>query len=191
MSYLVLGLLLFLGIHSIRIVADGWRMARVARLGENRWKGLYSLASALGLGLVVWGYGLSRAEPVVLWVPPGWTRHLAALLTLPAFILIAAAYVPGSRIKAAVGHPMVAGVKVWAIAHLLSNGNLADVLLFGAFLIWAGADFRSARQRDRAAGVSYRPGTAARDGLVVAAGTGVWALFAGFAHLWLIGVRPY
>ncbi|MBK7135556.1 MAG: NnrU family protein [Rhodocyclales bacterium] len=191
MSYLVLGLLLFLGIHSIRIVADGWRMARVARLGENRWKGLYSLASALGLGLVVWGYGLSRAEPVVLWVPPGWTRHLAALLTLPAFILIAAAYVPGSRIKAAVGHPMVAGVKVWAIAHLLSNGNLADVLLFGAFLIWAVADFRSARQRDRAAGVSYRPGTAARDGLVVAAGTGVWALFAGFAHLWLIGVRPY
>ena len=191
MSYLVLGLLLFLGIHSIRIVADGWRMARVARLGENRWKGLYSLASALGLGLVVWGYGLSRAEPVVLWVPPGWTRHLAALLTLPAFILIAAAYVPGSRIKAAVGHPMVAGVKVWAIAHLLSNGNLADVLLFGAFLIWAVADFRSARQRDRAAGVSYRPGTAARDGLVVAAGTGVWALFAGFAHLWLIGVLPY
>ena len=191
MSYLVLGLLLFLGIHSIRIVADGWRMARVARLGENRWKGLYSLASALGLGLVVWGYGLSRAEPVVLWVPPGWTRHLAALLTLPAFILIAAAYVPGSRIKAAVGHPMVAGVKVWAIAHLLSNGNLADVLLFGAFLIWAVADFRSARQRDRAAGVSYRPGTAARDGLVVAAGTGVWTLFAGFAHLWLIGVRPY
>ena len=191
MSYLVLGLLLFLGIHSIRIVADGWRMARVARFGENRWKGLYSLASALGLGLVVWGYGLSRAEPVVLWVPPGWTRHLAALLTLPAFILIAAAYVPGSRIKAAVGHPMVAGVKVWAIAHLLSNGNLADVLLFGAFLIWAVADFRSARQRDRAAGVSYRPGTAARDGLVVAAGTGVWALFAGFAHLWLIGVRPY
>ena len=191
MSYLVLGLLLFLGIHSIRIVADGWRMARVARLGENRWKGLYSLASALGLGLVVWGYGLSRAEPVVLWVPPGWTRHLAALLTLPAFILIAAAYVPGSRIKAAVGHPMVAGVKVWAIAHLLSNGNLADVLLFGAFLLWAVADFRSARQRDRAAGVSYRPGPAARDGLVVAAGTGVWALFAGFAHLWLIGVRPY
>jgi len=191
MSYLVLGLLLFLGIHSIRIVADGWRTAHVAHLGENRWKGLYSLASALGLGLVVWGYGLSRAEPVVLWVPPGWTRHLAALLTLPAFVLIAAAYVPGSRIKAAVGHPMVAGVKVWAIAHLLSNGNLADVLLFGAFLVWAVADFRSARQRDRAAGVSYRSGSAARDGMVIAAGAGVWALFAGFLHLWLIGVRPY
>lgn len=191
MTYLVLGLLLFLGTHSIRIVADGWRTTQVSRLSLNRWKRLYSLASALGLGLIVWGYGLARAEPVALWVPPGWTRHLAALLTLPAFILVAAAYVPGSRIKPAVGHPMVAGIKVWAVAHLLSNGNLADVLLFGTFLLWAVADFSSARRRDRAAGVVYRTGSAARDGLVIAAGTGVWALFAGFAHLWLIGVRPY
>jgi uncharacterized membrane protein len=191
MTFLVLGLILFLGTHSIRLVADGWRTAQVGRFGLNRWKGLYSVASALGLGLVVWGYALARAEPMALWAPPGWTRHLAALLTLPAFILIAAAYVPGSRIKAAVGHPMVAGVKVWAIAHLLSNGNLADVVLFGAFLLWAVLVFRSARQRDRAAGVRYRPGTAARDGMAIAAGTGVWALFAGFLHLWLIGVRPY
>ena len=123
MTLLILGLILFLGMHSIRIVADDWRTARVAQFGENGWKGLYSLASALGLALVVWGYGLARAEPVVLWAPPGWTKHVAALLTLPAFILIAAAYVPGNRIKAAVGHPMVAGVKVWAIAHLLSNGR--------------------------------------------------------------------
>lgn len=191
MTFLILGLLLFLGTHSLRIVADGWRAQRIARLGENGWKGLYSLASALGLGLVVWGYGLARAEPVVLWAPPGWTRHLAALLTLPAFILIAAAYLPGNRIKAAVGHPMVAGVKVWAIAHLISNGNLADALLFGAFLLWAVADFRSARQRDRAAGVRYPAGSAARDGMVIAAGAGAWALFAGFLHAWLIGVRPY
>ncbi|MBA3902545.1 MAG: hypothetical protein C0522_02540 [Rhodocyclaceae bacterium] len=126
MTLLLLGLLLFLGTHSIRIVADSWRADRVAHLGENHWKGLYSLASAAGLALIVWGYGLARAEPVALWAPPGWTRHLAALLTLPAFILIAAAYVPGNRIKAAIGHPMVAGVKIWAIAHLLSNGNLAD-----------------------------------------------------------------
>ena len=191
MTLLILGLILFLGMHSIRIVADDWRTARVAQFGENGWKGLYSLASALGLALVVWGYGLARAEPVVLWAPPGWTKHVAALLTLPAFILIAAAYVPGNRIKAAVGHPMVAGVKVWAIAHLLSNGNLADVLLFGAFLAWAVLDFRSARQRDRAAGVRYATGSGARDGMAIAAGIGAWALFAGFLHLWLIGVRPY
>ncbi|MCZ7653699.1 MAG: NnrU family protein [Rhodocyclaceae bacterium] len=191
MTLLILGLILFLGMHSIRIVADDWRTARVAQFGEKGWKGLYSLASALGLALVVWGYGLARAEPVVLWAPPGWTKHVAALLTLPAFILIAAAYVPGNRIKAAVGHPMVAGVKVWAIAHLLSNGNLADVLLFGAFLAWAVLDFRSARQRDRAAGVRYAAGRGARDGIAIAAGIGAWALFAGFLHLWLIGVRPY
>lgn len=191
MTILILGLILFLGMHSIRIVADGWRARQVARLGENGWKGLYSLASALGLGLVVWGYGLARAEPIVLWAPPVWTKHVAALLTLPAFVLIAAAYVPGNRIKAAVGHPMVAGVKVWAIAHLLSNGNLADVLLFGAFLAWAVLDFRSARQRDRAAGVRYAAGSLARDGFATAAGIGAWALFAGFLHLWLIGARPY
>ena len=191
MSYLVLGLLLFLGTHSIRIAADGWRTARVARLGENRWKGLYSLASALGLGLIVWGYGLARAEPLALWAPPAWTRHVAALLTLPAFVLIAAAYVPRNRIKAAVGHPMLAGVKVWAIAHLLSNGTLADVLLFGAFLAWAVLDFRAARQRDRAANVRHAAGSLARDGIVAAAGIGAWALFASVLHLWLIGVRPY
>ena len=191
MTLLILGLILFLGTHSVRIVADDWRTARIAQLGENGWKGLYSLASALGLGLIVWGYGLARAEPVALWAPPGWTKHVAALLTLPAFVLIAAAYVPGNRIKAAVGHPMVAGVKVWAIAHLLSNGNLADVLLFGAFLAWAVLDFRSARQRDRAANLRHPAGTLARDGIVTAAGIGAWALFASVLHLWLIGVRPY
>ena len=191
MTLLILGLILFLGTHSVRIVADGWRAARIAQLGEHGWKGLFSLASALGLGLIVWGYGLARAEPVALWAPPGWTKHVAALLTLPAFVLIAAAYIPGNRIKAAVGHPMVAGVKVWAIAHLLSNGNLADVLLFGAFLAWAVIDFRSARQRDRAANVRYPAGTLARDGIVAAAGVGGWALFASLLHFWLIGVRPY
>ena len=128
---------------------------------------------------------------MALWLPPEWTRDLTALLTLPAFVLIAAAYVPGNRIKAAVGHPMVAGVKVWAIAHLCSNGKLADVLLFGAFLVWAVLDFRSARRRDRAAGVRYPAGSGARDGLAIAAGIGAWALFAAFLHLRLIGVRPY
>jgi hypothetical protein len=108
-AYLILGLVLFLGIHSVRIFASDWREAQVARLGLWPWKGVYALVSALGLGLIVWGYGLARADPVVLWAPPVWTRHLAALLTLPAFILLVAAYLPGSHIKAKVGHPMVAG----------------------------------------------------------------------------------
>jgi uncharacterized membrane protein len=191
MTALILGLLLFLGTHSVRIFADGWRTYQVVRLGEQRWKGLYSLASAIGLALVVWGYGLARAEPVVLWLPPAWTRPVAALLTLPAFVLIAAAYVPGNRLKPALGHPMVAGVKLWAIAHLIANGNLGDVLLFGAFLVWAVLDFRSARGRDRAAGVRHPAGRAARDGVTLAAGFAAWMLFAAFLHTWLIGVRPY
>lgn len=191
MKFLILGLLLFLGTHSVRIVADGWRTAQIGRLGELRWKGLYALASLLGFALLVWGYGLSRSEPVALWEPPRWTSHLTALLTLPAFLLLAAAYVPGNRIKAAIGHPMVAGVGLWALAHLVSNGRLGDLLLFGAFFLWAAVDFRAARRRDQRAGTRYPSGTLRGDLLATTIGLVAWALFAGFLHTWLIGVRPY
>jgi uncharacterized membrane protein len=191
MTLLILGLIIFLGVHSTRIVAPEWRAARIDRLGEKPWKGLFSLASAVGLVVLIWGYGLTRENPVFLWDPPRWTVHVTSLLTLPAFILLAAAYVPGNRIKAAIGHPMVAGVKVWALAHLLSNGRLGDVVLFGAFLLWALVDFRSSRRRDREAGTTYPAKGGARDAAAVAAGLVAWALFAGFLHTWLIGVRPY
>ena len=191
MTILILGLLLFLGVHSLRMVADDWRTQQIARFGELPWKGVYALLSALGLGLIVWGYRLSRAQPVPLWEPPLWIGHLTALLTIPAFILLAATYVPGSRIKAAVGHPMLLGVSIWALAHLLSNGSLADILLFGAFLAWAMMDFHAARGRERAAGVVYRDGTPASDLKVVATGLLGWGLFAGFLHAWLIGVSPF
>ena len=190
MSYLVLGLVLFLGVHSVRIVADGWRTQMRARMGELPWKGLYSLASILGLALIVWGYGLARQQPVVLWNPPVGMRHAASLLTLIAFVLLAAAYVPRNALKARLHHPMVLGVKVWALAHLLSNGNLADVVLFGGFLLWAVLDFRAARQRDRAQGMVYAPGTAAGTGIAVVVGAAAWASFAFWAHAWLIGVAP-
>ena len=191
MSALILGLIVFLGAHSVRIFAEDWRRARIARLGENRWKGLYSLVSALGLALIVWGYGDARTAPVDLWSPPLWTRHLAALLTLPAFVLLAAAYVPRTRIRAAVGHPMVLGVKVWALAHLLSNGRLADLLLFGAFLAWSVLDYRAARARDRATAARPAAGTAGADALAVVAGLVGWGVFAWWLHGWLIGVRPF
>ena len=191
MTYLILGLLIFLGAHSLRIRAPGWRDVQLARLGENGWKGVYSLVSAVGLGLIIWGFGLARVDSPALWTPPVWTRHLAASLTLPAFILLVAAYLPGSRIKAAVGHPMVAGVKVWALAHLLANGKQVDVVLFGAFLIWAVADFISARRRDRAAGRSYSGRGGPRDALVVGIGLVVWLLFAYYGHIRLIGVSPF
>ena len=190
MSYLVLGLVLFLGVHSVRIVADGWRTQMRARMGELPWKGLYSLASILGLALIVWGYGLARQQPVVLWNPPVGMRHAASLLTLIAFVLLAAAYVPRNVFKAKLHHPMVLSVKVWALAHLLSNGNLADVVLFGAFLLWAVLSFRAARQRDRAQNTVYAPGTAAGTGIAVVVGTAAWAGFAFWAHVWLIGVAP-
>ena len=190
MSYLVLGLVLFLGVHSVRIVADGWRTQMRARLGEGAWKGLYSVASVVGLVLVVWGYGLARQQPVVLWNPPVGMRHAASLLTLIAFVLLAAAYVPRNVFKARLHHPMVLSVKVWALAHLISNGNLADVVLFGAFLLWAVLDFRAARQRDRAQNSVYAPATAAGTGIAVVVGTASWAGFAFWAHVWLIGVAP-
>ena len=190
MLYLVLGLVLFLGVHSVRIVADGWRTQTMARVGEGAWKGLVSLASAAGLVLIVWGYGLARQQPVALWLPPVGMRHAAALLTLIAFILLVAAYVPRNAIKARLHHPMVLGVKVWALAHLISNGNLADVLLFGAFLLWAVLDFRAARQRDRAQATVYASGTAAGTVATLVVGAVAWAAFAFWAHAMLIGVAP-
>ena len=190
MGMLVLGLVLFLGVHSTRIVAEGWRTRTIARWGERPWKGLYSLVSAAGLVLIVWGYGLARQQPVLLWTPPRGMNHLAALLTLVAFVLLAAAYVPRNGIKARLHHPMVLGVKVWALAHLLANGTLADVVLFGSFLLWAVLAFRAERQRDRLAGTVYPPGQPAGTVATLAVGTVAWAVFAFWLHAWLIGVRP-
>jgi len=190
MTMLILGLVLFLGVHSTRIVAEGWRTRMVARLGEGGWKGLYSVLSIAGFVLIVWGYGLARQSPVVLWQPPRGMNHLAALLMVVSFVLLVATYVPRNAIKAKVHHPMVVSVKVWALAHLLANGTLADVLLFGAFLVWAVLSFRAARQRDRAAGTTFPSGSPAGTAITVFVGLLLWAVFAFWAHAWLIGVRP-
>ena len=191
MGVLILGLVLFLGVHSVRIVANDWRTQVLAQRGEGAWKGLYSLVSLIGLVLLVWGYGMARQQPVVLWVPPVATRHIAALLTLVAFILLTAPYVPRNGIKARLHHPMVLGVKVWAFAHLLANGNLADLLLFGSFLAWAVADSIAARRRDRRDGRHHTVCCWTRDATVVAVGLLVWMLFALWGHVWLIGVAPF
>ena len=190
MLVLILGLLIFLGLHSVRIVADGWRSQTITRIGAQPWKGLYSLASIVGFGLIVWGFGLARQQPVQWWSPPLAMRHLAALLTLIAFVLLAAAYVPGNGIKARLHHPMVLAVKVWALAHLLANGNAAHVVLFGAFLVWAVFNFSAARRRDRVAGTVYAPGNRGATLLTVITGGLAWSAFAFWLHGWLIGVRP-
>lgn len=191
MTYLLLGLAIFLGTHSVRIVADGWRARMLQRLGEGGWKGLYSVVSLLGFVLIIWGFGQARQQPVQLWSPPLAMRHLASLLTLLSFILVTAAYVPRNGIKARLHHPMVLGVKTWALAHLLANGNLAHVLLFGAFLIWAALSFSAARRRDRAAGTVYAPGNMPATLLTLALGTGGWVVFALWLHGLLIGVRSF
>ncbi|WP_068807749.1 NnrU family protein [Thauera phenolivorans] len=191
MTALIIGLLLFLSTHSARIFAEDNRAQYIAHYGMAKWKLAYSIASAIGLALIVWGYGQTRAAPVQLWLPPPGTRHLAALLLLPAFVLVVAAYLPGTRIKRALGHPMSAGVALWALAHLLANGTLADVLLFGSFLAWSSAAFVSARRRDRAVGVGRAAGSLARDGLAVVIGAGLWVLFVRKLHAWLFGVAPF
>lgn len=189
MQLLILGLAIFLGVHSVRIFAEGWRNARLAAMGEMAWKGVYSVVSLIGLVLIVKGYGEARLSPTLLWVSPTWAAHLAALLTLLSFVLLTAAYVPGNAIKLRLKHPMVLGVKVWALAHLLANGTLADVVLFGSFLAWAILCFRSARRREVAPAAG--PASPLATALTVAIGLGAWAAFAMWGHAALIGVRPF
>ncbi len=191
MAILVLGLILFLGVHSLRIFANDWRTRTVAARGEKFYKGIYTLVSLVGFALIVWGYGLARHNPVVVWNPPRGMNHLAALLMLFSFVMLVAAYVPRNAIKAKLHHPMILGVKVWALAHLLANGMLADVVLFGAFLVWAVLDFRTSRQRDRAGNARYAAGTAKGTTIAVVVGLVAYGVFAGWLHGVLIGVRPF
>jgi uncharacterized membrane protein len=144
-----------------------------------------------GFILIIVGFGMARAHPHLLYLPPVWLRHLNALFTLVAFVLIFAAYIPRNHLKQKIGHPMLAGVKLWAVGHLLATGFVHDVVLFGAFLIWAAADFGVSRRRDRRAGVVYPQGTLAFDALTLAVGVAAWAIFAFLLHERLIGVNPF
>jgi uncharacterized membrane protein len=191
MGFLITGLVIFLGVHSVRMLAPEWRARTVQTRGAGAWKGFYSLVSLLGFALLCWGYGQARQQPVVLWIPFAGSRHLAALLMLGSWLLLVAAYVPGNGIKSRLHHPMLLGVKLWATAHLLANGNLADLLLFGSFLAWAVACFISAQRRDRLAGTVYASGKIGATLLTVAVGVLAWAGFAMFLHRALIGVPVF
>lgn len=187
---LVAGLFLFLGMHFTGILANNWRQGMVRKLGITSWKLLYAAVSIVGLALIVFGYADARTDPTWLWTAPVWARHLAMPLTLIAFILLAATYVPANRIKAKLGHPMLAAVKIWAFAHLLANGSLADVLLFGSFLVWAIVGFVVLRRRDRAHGVIRAEGKLKGDMTTIIIGVIAWAVFAMVLHTALIGVSP-
>ena len=190
MAALVLGIVIFLGLHSTRIFAEGARGKLIARVGEGPWKGVYSLLSLIGLALIIWGFGQARRNAAELWSPPIWTGHTAILLMLFSLILIGAYIFKKSHIAVAVHHPMVWGVAVWAVAHLIANGSAADLLLFGAFLVWGVADLSSSYSRDRLNAVVYpAPEWGATIGAIVL-GVVLWiALLAG-VHLWLFGVSP-
>ena len=190
MIYLLLGLLVFLGVHSVRIVADRWRTRASERMGPLAWKAVYSLLSVASLVLIVWGFGQVRQMPIQLWNPPFVLRHAASVVNLAAFILLAAAYVPGNRIKARVHHPMVQGVVLWSIGHLMANGNLGQVVLFGSFLLWGVLDWRAATRRDQHVGAVYPSGTVGATGLTVVLGVSGWMVFTLWLHGVLIGVRP-
>ncbi len=188
MGILLLGLIIFFAVHSLSIVNAPWRDRQAARLGESRWQAIYSLAALIGFGLIVWGYGLARQDPLVLYWPSVWLRHLALLLLVPVFPLLLAAYLPG-RIQATVKHPMLAATKLWAVAHLLANGMLADVLLFGAFLVWAVVD-RVSLKRRAPQSVPGAPPSKANDLIAVAGGLALYVAFVLWLHVWLIGVSP-
>lgn len=188
MFALIAGLVLFLGTHSVRIFADDWRAEQIAARGEKVWKGVYAAISLAGLVLVVWGFGLAREAPVLVWDPPVWLRHLAFLLNAAAFFLAAQNAGPVGPIKARLGHPMVLAVKIWAIAHLISNGNLAEIILFGSILAWAVVNFSAARRRDRQAGTVRVAGPWRNDLIPGAVGLALWAAFIWGLHDRLIGV---
>lgn len=191
LSILVAGLVLFLGMHATRIPNDQRRSGMIARLGKNKYRGIYTAMSIVGLVLIVYGYGQARLDPVFVWNPPAATRHIAALLMLFSMILLAACYVPMNHIKARLQHPMTLSVKVWALAHLIANGTLADIVLFGSFLVWAVLLFKSARKRSIP--MSFAGDGPSKVGTLMTVVVGVlgWLIFASWLHVHLIGISPF
>lgn len=187
MAWLIAGLVLFLGAHSVRVFAQGWRAGVIGRLGAGPWKGLYTLVSLAGFGLIIFGYGRARGAAPLYALPPG-LAHLTPLLVWLGFICLVAAYWPGNHIKRLLGDPMVFGVGLWALGHLLANATPAALVLFGAFLAWAIVDYASLRKR--ATGTTAAPASIGNTVGVVIAGTIVAGVFAMWLHLWLIGVAP-
>lgn len=186
MTVLIAGLVIFFAVHSIAIVSPSWRERMVRQLGEWTWKGLYAAAALLGFALIVWGYDLARQYPLVLYTPPPWLWNVALLLLMPVFPLLLATYLPG-RIQTAAKHPMLLATKLWATAHLLVNGTLADILLFGSFLVWAVADRISLRHRiDNL--VPQIPRSPVNDVVAVVVGLAIYFAFGRWLHSWLIGV---
>jgi uncharacterized membrane protein len=184
MTLLIVGIFVFLGVHLLPTV-PGWRDKLAGRLGENGYKALFSLLSLAGFVLLVWGF--AEAPVIQVWSPPAWTRWVAIVLMLPAFIFLVAAYVPG-QIKAELKHPFLIAIKIWALAHLIANGDLASIVLFGSFLAYAVYD-RIALKRRGARGLVTVPATGPprNDVIAVVLGSVLYAVFLVWLHPLLIG----
>lgn len=191
MMIMIIGLLVFLGAHSVRIGAERWRQQQIASLGHTVWKAAFSAISVVGLAIAIYGFGQMRLDPTYIWHPPMGMRHAVALLMLPAFIMLVAAYVPHNAIKAKLGHPMMLAVKIWALAHLLVNGRLGDIIFFAAFLIWAILAFKAAKQRDRMTPPAPVSTSKMATIATVLIGLVAYALFAFYLHAVLIGVPVF
>lgn len=192
MLIMIIGIIIFLGIHSVRIVAPRWRLAKMEEWGEGKWKGLYSLASIIGLALLVWGFGMARLEAPILYEPPVWLKHITLLLMLFAFIFLGVFIAKPGRMKPALKHPMLIAIKTWALAHLLANGDLASLILFLSFLAWAVFD-RIALKRQARAGLAptaITPGPVTNDFIAILIGLVLYGLFVWKLHVLLIGVSP-
>ncbi len=190
MALLVLGIVLFLGLHLVRVVAPGLRSSMIARLGEGGWKGAYSIASIVALVILIYGFGQAR-DMTPIWTPPFWMSHITILLMLFALICLVASLLPAGHIAVRTKHPMVLSVKIWALAHLLSNGDGAAILLFAAFLAWGVILRISLKRRERAGEIALRPFVSAKyDLYAIVIGVIVWALIIWKLHAWIIGVSP-
>jgi uncharacterized membrane protein len=190
LAILILGLVLFIGTHLVT-TQRATRAALIARVGEGPYKGLYSAASIIGVVLIGWGFGIYRATGWIdVWYPPGWTRHLAALLVLIASICVVAAYSPG-RIKVTLKHPMLVGVKLWAFAHLMSNGDLGSIILFGSILGWAVVDRISLKRRTDPGGLPIPVGGIAKDVVAVIGGTALFLVLGFLFHPYVVGVPAF
>lgn len=188
MERLILGLAVFFGVHSVSLLALGWRDRVAERLGNRTWQGIYSIAALAGFYLLVTGYGAARASDAVLYATPPGFRYLAALLMLPAFSLALASVVPG-RIRTAAQHPLLLATMLWAVAHLLTNGSVADLLLFGTFLVWAVA-VRISLEHRPARPIRVLPSSPANDVIVVVGGLALYAIFIFWLHARWFGVAP-
>lgn len=190
LAIMILGLVLFIGTHLLTTRREQ-RAALIARFGEGAYKGLYSLASIVGIALIAWGFARYRATGWIdVWYPPAWTRHVAVALILPAAIFFVAPYSPG-RIKTALKHPMLVGIKLWAVAHLIANGDLGSILLFGSLLAWAVVDRISLKRRTDPGAPPIPVGGIQKDTIAVVAGLALYLALGFLFHPYVIGVPAF